>query len=78
MTKRKYRVFGFKSESLLEKGCPVLGAIVLADSPEEAVRYTIRNIRSTKYIEFWGVCSLSNFVEIAIANTPRGRQIKVM
>lgn len=78
MTKRKYRVFGFLSEDMLKRERPNLGTIISADSPEEAVEYTIKNKRGAKNIEYWGVCSLSNFVEIAVGYSPYGKQIRVM
>lgn len=78
MTKRKYRVFGFKSEVFLAKACPVFGTTVTASSPEDAVEYAIKNKRGAKNVEYWGVCSLSNFVEIAVGHSPYGRQVRVM
>ena len=75
MVKRKYRVFGFESESFLARGRPDFGTTVSADTPEDAVEYTIKNKRGAKYIKYWGVCSLSNFVEIAVGY---GNQVRVM
>ena len=65
MTKRKYRVFGFSSEDTLGRGRPAFGATVSESSPEAAVENVIKNKRGAKNINYFGVCSLSNFVEIA-------------
>ena len=64
MTKRKYRVFGFDSEMMLDRGRPDFGAIVSANTPEDAVESVIKNKRGAKNINYFGVCSLSNFVAI--------------
>ena len=65
MTKRKYRVFGFDSEIMLNKGRPDFGAIVTASTPEDAVELVIKNKRGAKNLSYFGVCAFSNYVEIA-------------
>ena len=65
MTKRKYRVFGFDSEIMLNKGRPDFGATVTANTPEDAVESVIKNKRGAKNLSYFGVCALSNYVEVA-------------
>lgn len=64
-TKRKYRVFGFDSEIMLNKGRPDFGATVTESSPEKAAESVIKNKRGAKNLSYFGVCALSNYVEVA-------------
>jgi len=60
----QYRVFGFSDESMMKRGVPKFGTVVVASTPEDAVEKVKETKRGAKYINYFGVCALHNFVEM--------------